>query len=224
MKRPRSRTVLFTLTELLVVVATLAILAAILLPALQPVRALARQVGCTSNLKQLGHGVAMYVNDSDGRTWPSICNGGRCYVYLLYPYGESWAVYKCPASSSSPIAADPAGATTSGIMPGRDYGMNNRLGNRSMTSLPTPSKIGGLTDVQGGNWSGSIGSHSWGWRYPHARHYSRASMATMHYLDGHVEEHRRAYFQGNTDEWYYWQSPGASRRPDCLQQEQPHLD
>ena len=71
MFRPRRRTSGFTLVELLVVIAIIAILTAILLPALQKAKEQGRSVLCKSNMRQIGLGFLMYADDSrDYYPWP----------------------------------------------------------------------------------------------------------------------------------------------------------
>jgi len=65
----------FTLIELLVVIAIIAILAAILFPVFSQAREKARGATCLSNLKQIGLGVMMYVQDYD-ETFPMSQYGG----------------------------------------------------------------------------------------------------------------------------------------------------
>ena len=72
----------FTLIELLVVIAIIAILAAVLLPALQSARARGRSAGCISNLKQLGMMQFQYADLSDNWLCPayySMADGGMIY-------------------------------------------------------------------------------------------------------------------------------------------------
>ena len=74
----------FTLIELLVVIAIIAILAALLLPALANGKQSAKRIQCVSQLRQLGLGAQMYLDDHDGRTFPFKyyeTNGGALYWF-----------------------------------------------------------------------------------------------------------------------------------------------
>jgi prepilin-type N-terminal cleavage/methylation domain-containing protein/prepilin-type processing-associated H-X9-DG protein len=66
----------FTLIELLVVIAVIAIIAAILFPVFAAARDKARQAACSSNLKQIGYALHMYLQDYDDRL-PAFCAQGR---------------------------------------------------------------------------------------------------------------------------------------------------
>ena len=107
----------FTLIELLVVIAIIAILAAILFPVFERVKAKAQQAACMNNLKQIATAILMYAHDwdttlplysEDTGTWhnpaqPAVDNGFPAWgghTGWLWTYLQSEEVFVCPTNSS----------------------------------------------------------------------------------------------------------------------------
>jgi prepilin-type N-terminal cleavage/methylation domain-containing protein/prepilin-type processing-associated H-X9-DG protein len=103
----------FTLIELLVVIAIIAILAAMLLPALSRAKQNAWSSSCLSNLKQIGLGMRMFADDNDDRypksggsivwnfTDPNSTSNG--WMPQIFSYVQNTNVFHCPGNAQLPL-------------------------------------------------------------------------------------------------------------------------
>jgi len=136
----------FTLVELLVVVAILALLAAIIFPAFGRVRENARRASCASNMKQIGLALSMYVNDYDGWYPESQYYTGTAWFnpprYCLMQYMQSPQLWECPSNQENSCS----GCTLADGLP-VSYGAQGFSGG---SRGPFNSSISGETGLGGG--------------------------------------------------------------------------
>jgi len=208
----------FTLVELLVVIAVIAVLAALLLPVFAGAREKGRQTACASNQRSLGLAILLYCQDHDERLpLAAYATGGFDFATwhnLVEPYVRSRETVFCPSSTVS--------RTDAGGRPTAHFGYNARhltdvaldFSNYathsavSLAQVANPPETVLTADARAsllGSWCGDDGkfllppseanSHCWG--RPADVHHGGANVL---WLDGHLRWHRAGQ--------YYWgQSP-----------------
>ncbi len=208
----------FTLIELLVVIAIIAILAAILLPALNSARERGRTADCISNLKNIGQCVAMYHQDNDdylpGYASVSKTTPSDIWYSVIYKYGSNDLV-SCPSAPFEAFVVKDDG-TYDNSCPKPAYGLNyyckkiypvdNKQSNK-ITSIPGVSNLVLLADscknegkeantlIQRKRASETRSPHPVAWRHNDG--------GNMLILDGHVQWDSEKAINDTESYWGY---------------------
>lgn len=195
----------FTLLETLVVVAVIALLAAILLPSLSKARQLSRSTGCKCNLRQLGIGMTMYINQYSiypGHQWrlEDPADTRIRWFHLMARQLAGYEVQGCPMVDWEVDRNNSYGYNYKYLGSLRDnaVGPKRPLENYPVKSIRSPARTIAFGDTDGT-----------GWTKPHQRGVNDKDMFGNHgyVLDPtYIPEYSMYSYSGPDHEPYAWKN------------------